>query len=348
MKKILLPEAGENLRYYRANLHCHSTISDGRKSPEELKASYKARGYSVIAYTDHDVFLRHNDLTDKDFLALNGYEMEVGEAAAPGATYTRTCHMCFVALEPDTEKAACYHRSSYIWGNAVKYRDQIVFDETLPDYVRTYDPACISDMMKKGREGGFFVTYNHPTWSLESYREYMGYENMNAMEMVNFGCVQVGYNEDNGHCYDDMLRGGKHIFCIAADDNHNCAADDSPYCDSFGAYTMIAADKLEYRTVTKALEDGMFYCSTGSGTHDGPQILGLTCEDGVVTIKTSPAKRICLYNNARSNQIRIAPDGEFLTEASFRISEQEVWFRLCAIDAEGWKAYTNAYFPAEF
>ena len=41
MKKYLLPE---NVNWYRANMHCHSNISDGSLSPEELKEAYKNRG----------------------------------------------------------------------------------------------------------------------------------------------------------------------------------------------------------------------------------------------------------------------------------------------------------------
>ena len=41
MKKYLLPEEGQ---FYKANLHCHTTVSDGSLTPEEIKAAYKARG----------------------------------------------------------------------------------------------------------------------------------------------------------------------------------------------------------------------------------------------------------------------------------------------------------------
>ena len=68
MKKYLLPECGS---FYKANLHSHSTVSDGTKTPEELKEMYKNRGYSVFAYTDHDNFVCHNELSDEEFLVLN-------------------------------------------------------------------------------------------------------------------------------------------------------------------------------------------------------------------------------------------------------------------------------------
>ncbi len=53
MKKHLIPENGY---FYKANLHCHTTISDGNKTPEQ------DMGYSIVAYTDHDILIPHNEL----------------------------------------------------------------------------------------------------------------------------------------------------------------------------------------------------------------------------------------------------------------------------------------------
>ena len=36
-------------KQFKGNMHCHSTISDGRLTPEELKEAYKAAGYQVLA-----------------------------------------------------------------------------------------------------------------------------------------------------------------------------------------------------------------------------------------------------------------------------------------------------------
>ena len=61
MKKYLIPENGQ---FYKANFHCHTTVSDGRLTPEEVKALYKEHGYSVIAFTDHDVYIPHPERND--------------------------------------------------------------------------------------------------------------------------------------------------------------------------------------------------------------------------------------------------------------------------------------------
>ena len=68
MKKYLITKTGN---FYKANLHCHTNLSDAILSPEEIKREYKARGYSIVAYTDHDVLIPHNDLRDENFLPLN-------------------------------------------------------------------------------------------------------------------------------------------------------------------------------------------------------------------------------------------------------------------------------------
>ncbi|MBQ7302828.1 MAG: PHP domain-containing protein, partial [Clostridia bacterium] len=67
MKVYLLPESG---RFYKANLHCHSDLSDGALPPAEIKRRYMEHGYSIVAFTDHDVLLPHTDLASEDFLPL--------------------------------------------------------------------------------------------------------------------------------------------------------------------------------------------------------------------------------------------------------------------------------------
>ena len=194
MKKFLLPENGN---FYKANLHCHSTYSDGKLSPAELKEIYKERGYSIIAYTDHDIMIDHSDLADEDFLPLRGYEMEITEPAnGREFKFLKCCHICLIALEPDNDKQVCYHRTKYLFGGAVGHRDEVKFDENEEDYERVYTPKKINEMIKIARDHGFFVTYNHPVWSLESYPEYTAYEGMNAMEIYN-ACYVVGYPDYN-------------------------------------------------------------------------------------------------------------------------------------------------------
>ena len=336
MRKYLLPELGN---YYKANLHTHSDYSDGKLSVEEIKEYYKEHGYSVISYTDHDVFITHNDLTDDDFLVLNGYEIEVGQPLSEASPITgnqKTCHMCLIATEPGMQTPVCWHREKYIPAKSLPHKDEVKFDPDEPDYIRVYSHEGVSDMMRLGRENGFFVTYNHPTWSCEDYSDYIGYENMHAMEIMNNTCICSGYPEYNERVYDDMLRAGKRIFCTATDDAHGKGS----MC---GCYIMVKADKLEYKTIIDAIMRGDFYSS------EGPEIKALYFEDGNVTIETSSAAEIRFTTGIRKSK-RVQKNGdEELTSATFElpIDKDAYYFRITVTDERGKHAYTNAYFTKE-
>ena len=54
-------------RFFKGNLHTHSTRSDGGLSPGEVVAAYRARGYDFLSLTDH--FLEKYDFPIVDTTA---------------------------------------------------------------------------------------------------------------------------------------------------------------------------------------------------------------------------------------------------------------------------------------
>ena len=336
MRKYLLPQNGTG---FKANLHCHSTVSDGHWSPERIKEEYKKQGYSIVAYTDHNVMIDHSDLNDEHFLALRGFELDINQNRPGNPPYNRIkcCHMCLIALDPATTRQPYWHRTKYVTGSAEQYIDQVQFDCSLPDCERIYSAEGVSDAMRVGRESGFFVTYNHPMWSMETRDQYLAYEGMHAMEICNFSCLVGGYEDYVPAVYDEMLRSGKRIYCVSTDDNHNIKDG----FDSFGGYTVIRADRLDYRTVTRALEKGEFYASMGPEIHD------LYYEDGRVYITCSPAQRIMMNTQVRRAKCAWAKEGETLTHASFEVKPDCGYIRLTVMDERGRCANTNAYFLDE-
>ena len=337
MRKYLLPEKGD---FYKANLHCHSKVSDGAYTAAELKELYMKEGYSIIAYTDHSLLIpHHEELSDDKFLALNGFEWDVGESnKAPGQD--KCLHICLIALEEDNFIAPCWNREEIrnLKGNGEKYRDFVKFDENEPDFIKEYTPECINRAIKKARDSGFFVTYNHPVWSQEDYSDYMAYENMNAMEICNFACIAEGWNDYNPKIYDDILRSGKRIFAIAADDNHNFKGN---LYDSFGGFTVIKAENLKYRTITKALENGEFYAS------QGPEIKALWYEDGKIHIECSDAEAIDFNFGVRYAKRFKAEKGSSINTAECLVPENSIYVRVTVWDKFGKPADTNAYFVDE-
>lgn len=101
--QILLPEAG----YYKANLHCHTTLSDGEFTPEQIKAAYQEQGYSIVAFTDHRRYENHTQLNDEGFLALAALEVDLTEEPAPGRDWpVRKCyHLNLLDTDPSVHAA---------------------------------------------------------------------------------------------------------------------------------------------------------------------------------------------------------------------------------------------------
>lgn len=333
MKKYLLPKEGN---FYKANLHCHSNLSDGALSPEELKDLYKSKGYSAVAFTDHDILIPHNELTDESFVALSGFEAQFNECNRyPGRAHEKKCHICFIAGSSDMVEQPCWKDEYAYIGNAGKIRDKVQFDKESSPFERDYSPQSINEMIKISREKGFFITYNHPAWSLENYEQYMKYDEMHAMEIFNTGAELLGYQSYAGYVYDDMLRGGKKIFAVAADDTHNAKSDAGV------GFVMIKAKELKYEALTKALFSGEFYSSTG------PEIYELYMEENKIHIKCSDAVMVCLTTDRRLSRCACAESGKFINEAIFDFNCDCEYFRITVKDFRGNRADTNAFFMEE-
>lgn len=326
MKKYLISENGT---FYKANLHCHSTISDGSLTVEQLKEAYKGHGYSVLAITDHERLHEHSDLNDENFLTITGYEISITEQPI-NPFLSKTCHLNFYAKNSDNTGFVCYdpkYAECEIPESSIKHRCE-----------RFYSTDCINEIIKTANENGFFVSYNHPHWSLETLEQYGKYKGMFAMEIFNHSSNVEGFDEHNGQVYDHMLRSGTKTFCIATDDNHNRRAFDDPAFDSFGGFTMIKAEKLSYASIVDSLLSGNFYASTG------PEISALYMENGHVFIECPNAREIRFSTGGRQGEARYAKPGETLGGASFEVKDEYIYFRIEVKNEKGQTANTNAYF----
>ncbi|MCQ2413662.1 MAG: hypothetical protein MJ082_02540 [Clostridia bacterium] len=333
------------LPQYKANLHCHTVISDGKWTPEQVKEGYKSHGYSVVAYTDHELFIPHPELTDSTFVALHATEVGLDEKE-PKSNHNRVLHLGLIALDPDNRNNPVWNRQKYYatYFNRDYVPQNCVLDSS-PDFWREYSHEGINKMIKAAKENGFYVTYNHPEWSLESYNDYMGYEGFDALEIMNYGSSLDGTDADDAYVYDHMLKGGKRIFCNAGDDNHNPRPEGSSRFDSYGAWTMIVAEKLEYRTVTKALSEGFTYASTGPSF----RYIGYDPETKKIHVEFDPCDRVFMLGNVRRYRSKFACDyDEPITSADFDAFPDDGYVRLILIDKDGKKAFSRAYFVDEF
>lgn len=330
MKIELLPEEG---KLYKANLHCHTTLSDGAHTPEQIKQMYLARGYSAVCYTDHEVLLDHRDLCDESFVALHGYEVAIKkELNAHTGLFMPVYHLNLIAKDQNNFVMPRYFKNNpSMAGNAGKFRDAMQYSDTIDTVV--YDKEWLSDYVKAASEGGYLVTYNHPQWSLQSGSDFLGIEGLHAIEAINGSCARV-YQDNTSIHYEQMLRAGMRVVPVGGDDNHG---------NDIGlGWTMIKAPTLSYEALIDSYTRGYCYAS------EGPDFLRLVIEDGKIRIKSSPVYRITLLCEGRYYNVAQSEAGD-LTEAEFPYRPECYgrYFRFELRDAKGNHAYSSAYDPDE-
>ena len=341
MKINLLP--GKHI--YKANLHTHSTLSDGNLTPEELAKLYYEHGYQVLSITDHEFFMDHSNLNREDFLLLTGYELQiVDESVHPRKQNQRCCHLCLISKDPHDFKQVYFNPDSYDLGRLCHVPEIIpnIKHVGFCPKIKEYSKEVIADVVRTAVTNNMLVAFNHPTWSLENdYDSYLHLDGIYAMEIFNSDCYHLGLEEYNPAVYDIMLREGMRTGCIATDDTHYGHPLGDPRCDIFGGWTMISADDLSYGTIIDALEKRNFYASTG------PEIRELFYEDGHVHITTSDAKRISLLTGGRRAECEFAREGGFVNHAVFNVGKDDQYFRITVLDAAGKTANTRGYFLSE-
>lgn len=334
MRKILLDKSK---KFYKGNMHCHSTLSDGHYTPDELKKLYKERGYSFLAITDHEFFKAHPELDDEDFITITSAEYAIKQFPEQSTLKNfnmKVCHLNFYAKEQSNDYSFDYN-SVYD-----HYEKQgVTINKPEHDVPRIYGAEGINNLIKNAHANGCFVCYNHPRWSLENYGDYCHYEGLWGVEVYNNSCAVHGLYDYDINVVDDFLRDGKRVFVSCGDDNHNLD-EKSRLLDSFGAFVMVNTDELSYSSIIDGLLSGKFYASMG------PVIEELYVEDGKVYIKCSEAKRISYSTKGRRTKAVDGLDG-YVTEAVFEIKDTDEYFRIDVMDAEGRRANTQAYFINE-
>lgn len=280
MRTYLLPPEG-NL--YKANLHCHTTVSDGEFSPAQIKAFYKSRGYHAVAFTDHQICMPHMELNDEAFVALTGIEI------ACGIRKSSSIHVCGIARNPKTK---------------LKHPNNPMNDIAKMN-------AGIAKLNKKG----FITTLNHPRWSGISAADIAAIQGFTNMEVVNgYEWMLDGYG-DSSACYEEALRAGRKIRPLATDDSHHKQAPGEPGYEYFQGFTVLKAPALTYGALIDALEQGSFFASTG------PMFQNLWLEDNILHLECSPVRGVYVHGTLYSHRASKVVSADTITHLDLDVSK---------------------------
>jgi hypothetical protein len=151
-----------------------------------------------------------------------------------------------------------------------------------------------------------------------------------SLEVYN-GICEFKYDHGNAELHwDYMLRRGKKVMGVAADDCHGGEGHNGR------GFIMVKTPSLDDKSILLAIRSGNFYSSRGPLIHD------FYVEDGVATVRCSPASKInfITYEYLGSWQIFDKP----AEESSFEFNPEIDYIRVEIEDADGLKAWSNPIF----
>ena len=241
-------------RFYRGNLHAHSTVSDGTLPPEELVSLYREAGYDFLAITDHFMEQYGFPITDtrpyrrEDFTTLLGAELH-----APATALGEDWHLLAVGLPPDFP----------------------------PTHAGERGPG----LARRATEAGAFVGIAHPAWYGLRPADAESLEGAaHAVEVYNHSALEDNDRGDGWYLADALLADGRRIDAYAADDAH--LRPGAP--DAFGGWVEVRSDALEPEAILTALKAGRYYSS------QGPEIHAVDVLESSVVVRCSPARGVFL------------------------------------------------------
>jgi len=304
IKTTLIQE--ESALWLKGNLHCHSTISDGRVTPEGIAEGYARKGYDFLAITDHDIFMSHDEIPEELIITLPAMEL-----TGP-ITEDKNGHFGVI----QKGQAGEFSQGQRF---ALKSREETI------------------DFLKAHHEN-YLLILNHPYWSLLEWEEVMDLPYLNALEIYNHATQMGDFVGEATHFWNTLQRKGKYLWGVAADDSHNRMTNvpgwpfDTKFTDSLGGWVCVKAKERSREAITEALETGSFYASTG------PEIYDFYIQDNMFYVKCSPCQRIVVSGDRGYFQRKI---GESLVEFSGQLKGKEKFLRVQCADERGGVAYSN-------
>ena len=292
-------------RFFRGNLHTHSTRSDGCLEPAEVCRRYRDEGYDFIALTDHLIGIYDYPITDTRDFRGNGFTTLIGAEIHSGAMDNgELWHILAVGLPGDFEPPDA------------------------PGFHPVKGQESGPELAARARAAGAYVAIAHPQWSGLTEADARSVEAAHAVEIYNHGCA-VGADRAFGfHTLDLLLDDGRDLSLCATDDAHFTEPD------HFGAWVMVKAGDNDPDALLEALKAGHHYAT------QGPDFRNVAVEADAVVVESSPVVSVIVQGTGSA---ATAVHGLSMTRARIPLARfaSSPWIRITLVDSAGRRAWLN-------
>lgn len=224
-------------RWYKGNLHTHTTMSDGDMPPDYVANWYKEHGYNFLVLSDHNVLT--------PIAELNGVLAEPEK---------------YLLIPGEEVTTSLDKRPVHINAYGV--------DQVIKPFQGNEMHEHIQANMNLIRKAGALPALNHPNfqWALQS-KDLLAVENLPLIEVYN-GHPAVNNRGGGGfesleQMWDTLLTARKKVFGIAVDDAHNYKTFDKTMSNPGRGWVVVRASSLGRKEIMDGIAAGDFYSSTG-------------------------------------------------------------------------------------
>ncbi len=295
-------------RFWRGNLHTHSTRSDGVLAPEEVCRRYRDEGYDFLALTDHFVGCYGYPIVDTQPFRTNSFTTILGAELHSGAMANgELWHLLAVGLPGDFAPS------------------------NSPDFLPVAGQETAAELAARAVAAGAFVAVAHPQWSGLTLADARTIEAAHAVEIYNHGCAEGCDRADGFGIADLLLSEGRRLNLVATDDAHFSEPD------HFGGWVMVKAEANEPDALLDSLKAGTFYSS------QGPELRDVRITGDAVEVECSAVRTVIVQGRGTAAK---AIHGNSMTTASVPLGrfKDSPWVRVTVIDKAGKKAWSNPWF----
>jgi len=291
-------------RFWRGNLHTHSTLSDGVLQPDEVVEAYKDAGYDFMMLSDHFLDIYNWPVADTRRFRSTNFTTVIGsELHAPETRAGELWHIVAAGLPLDFEPGAPTETGTAI--------------------------------ARRAAAAGAFVGIAHPAWSQLTIEDGRAIDVAHAVEIYNHGCAVDCDRGDGWYLLDQLLTEDRRLTAFATDDAHFRTDD------HFGGWVQVKAQSLEPETLIEALKQGQYYSSQGPMIHElslSGNELTIACSPVDTIVVVCGHSRTV---NRSGRAITGATLDLSKLEKGWLLTKQSPWLRVSLIDHGGKRAWTN-------
>lgn len=295
-------------RWYKGNLHTHTTESDGDADPEFVVNWFMEHGYDFLVLSDHN----HRTILE--------HEVEGGPLMVPGEEVSARIEVGTIPI--------------HINGIGISH---VVEPTHGDDIVRTiqanvdaiHDAGGIAQLNHPNFKWAFDHTHIQQIRGAELMEVYNGHPGVNL-----YGAPGKPSNEE---IWDSVLSAGKVIFGTATDDSHRYYDYHPGQSNPGRGWVVVHAEELTVNAIVDGLATGEFYSSTGVALTNLEQSM----ESVSLEIEQ---ERDFIYATTFSGKDGEVLSEETGLNASYSINGSEGYVRTTIRSSSGGKAWTQPVF----